>query len=1447
VILSRLLALCGFALLSPSLLPAAVPVDDPVAILRSGYSFQWIGNTGRSVCVANYTANVWTIPYTAEGVEQPATKTPLASGYRALFAAEDKALLEKNRGYTSSEGFRVIRLSDGSTLGDFPGNFYHGGGSPFRTAGGLFALNSPSSTLDLQLLSYPRGADSPSLRTIPNTANSPVRSLLAACDDWVALWGTESQIGNQVVIIYRMSDLTEIRRLTVRWQDGLDGLGAGYGNQLYFRTRGDYRCLDLTTGQVGTILQFDQYSSSRSSQAIDAAADGFWYCSPDSMEVKRYRGNPATGFEIDYRGGSVPSSWYGQLRVSGNLVHLASDSKIRIYDTQASKPKLLPLPVLPPVKEANATIPLPLTLDRVPDRDLTLRIRTIGGCATPGLDYEPLDQLVTFPAGTSTVSVPLQIKDDLVPESFETIGIEFADADGIRLPEPLSRGVVIAGSGLEWREFQFKDSAGTPLQTVDPQLVFTGVIAGPLEYGSPLHLWDRQTGNYRGATEIPSGDYWTTPPVIETPLGLESVSDDNSLTLYRANAVTGATTKRTFTKPPYGATTTLLGSGRVLVKTGGTGYSTPFSTRIYSFDGPADGTDFPMFGEAEPTYFSALSDGNHLVVAWGLNSSPTEPGLSYHIRWYRADTLEIEGEISLETPALLIAIRNGLLLYQDDLTHALDLTTGKIRWSNSGLPAGAATGTHVFGTDCIWEIATGLKVSPPLHYDSRLPDTTQLATYLRSYGPGGMIGRAGISERLPDGTTTTVTRYFDIRTDRQRPGLEWLGSGLRLDEEQAYIPFKSSEAFAGTFSTTVRQTNSGAPSLYRPFAIPASPFAVPCDRQVHLFSLTAPPEDPHEWAKTHPIEVRAEVAGAQPLIRYLSVPREDGTTRLPLHLTRTIPAIKQLNLQPFVMRYCDGLLVMTTGYDYPDVNTDGRVIVVNPTTGAVLLHMKDPAPIYRRAFALDALVQGDRLLVSCTHGPTGRAFVEIYELSTQRLLGSISDPSFFNEAAVFMDSTPTYFALSAASQSRWEKKSTLAVYRWSDLKPVVRKSGGAKSGLGLGVDLKTDRVFAGIRGGTEKDTGMFAQAVGSKVKLSKWPKGTGGQLIAGDPFLYLYDRMGMTRAYDPTTFKEIWSYNGLINGATKGTTRDYAWIDDLTSRIVSVLDGATGAPLASSRLPVGPANRTYTGYAIGAPGQIFFGHDKDVRVVALEDLGDFADTRRWRKQSPLLASLNEDLDGNGQPDFTEYLTRRISPGGLLGSARIEAGALVIENGDAPPADLVSLVEVEVVAGWWYPVAWRSGPAEWTKRALPNGTSADTPVRMRHLPHPTLGWFPPLLSWPPLEVAIPDDGANAVPHATPSFAARSAARVASTGTLSNNGQPLQLVHSGLGWGVEYLRPVGDADPSIAEFSHDLILWLPVEEEDALSTIVEPAGDGWEKVTIRNIGAAERLFFRLRYPN
>jgi hypothetical protein len=1435
-----LIALLGVLLLGLHHLTAEVPVDEPVAFIDAGNHGAWIGATGNAVHLrGGNPTGVWTFPYTPEGTVGAPVSSPAADGYHPLLAGDDKVLLDKDRSLWTSSAFRVMRLTDGAILNQINAPFHHIGGSPRPAPGGWFALGNYGSPASLHFLSYLRGADSPTIRPITTAPGLPAPSLLAVSSEWIALWGTETQVGNKIITLYRLADLAEIHRFTIPWQEGFEGVASAHGGLLYYRTKNDYRCLDVTSGAIAPVFTIEPDSFYRSYQSILADAGGLWFHSPVEPELRHYRGNPAQGFQLDFRG-KFPgqnSEIDADLHLSQGRIHVASSSRTWVFDPLASRPRLLP-PGLPPVREMDAVIPIPLSLDRPAERELSVRFRTAGGSATPGLDYEPIDRTVVFPAGSRKVEVSLRILQDLVAESFETIVFETTDPDGIRLPTAGPGGLSLVSSGLESREIALKGPAGAGLTGASPKLLLEEVILGTVSGDIHLHLWDRRTGAYRGPTEIRPEDYNSSPrvftEVIETGSFLEAtVQTYQTMEILRVDAATGQTlAKRSFTMPSWTLERLPIGGGRVF-STSRIGNDSTLYGRVYALDGPAEGVDFPLFGGLEPGNFTALSDGKRLIFLWRLPSSDTAPGPRQRLRCYDTTTMDIEYELVLNDLPSPFAIRGDLLLCQagyPDKVIALDLPTGTIRWQQENVTGTLVTGnTHMISDAGIWEIATGLKVSSGTPFDSRLPDRLpSLYAFNEIAGPGGiLIGN------------------HDLRADRQRPGLEWLGTQLRPDEEQARIPLRSCEPSNQTLAVGFKRIDAANPNDRRELSFPTTPATVPGDGKIHLHDFHAPPTGLESllYPTTHSIEVRVASPGAVPLVRFLTMRREESTAPLPETLVNKLPAIAALNMPRFQMRFSDGRIVLATGTDYPEVDPDGKIHILDAATGNLLFSMSDPTPMYRRAFAMDATVMGNKLLVLVRHVPTGVRTAEIYDIPSRALLGTIVDPASGKTNPSYLDVSTTHFSLGAASISPWDKKSIVAVFQWSDFRRVLQKTGRTGGGLGNGVDLKNNLLFAGIDGGKADDTGLLAQPVGTKAKIPKPPKGMGGQVIPGDPLLYLMDNNGFTRAYDPATYREVWSIPERITGATHGTERTFAWTQ--RNRDLSVADALTGKALATSRVS-GEGDRPYSLFTavVASPDRLYLNYRNRLISIAPADLGDFADTRRWKNLPPVLASPNEDLDSNGQADFAEYVVRRLLSGGTLGSVRIQGGQVIVGEGATPPVDLVSLAEVEVASGWWYPVAWRDGISPWVTRPLPAGTSDATPLRVRHLPHPTLGWFPPLLSWPPLAVAIAGDDTNALPAPAANLAARSLASSAGDVTTGPESQPLRLVRSGSGWAVEYLRALDEAHPGLLESSTDLVTWTPVADEPPFTISTAPAGPGMEKVVLTVEASDTRRFFRLR---
>lgn len=1423
-----LLAMLGVVVLGLHAVTAEVPLDDPVAVIRSARSIGWVGAEGDSVFVRPYQVDqdqLWRIDYTPEGPVGMPVPFAIPAGFEVWHAAGDQALLAK--GSMQQDSFRVIRLSDGATLGELKDYGRLILDAPRPTPRGLLAMGATGNgdQYGYRLLTYDAASSVPVLKSYFTTPPGSAGNLIGATDEWFALLGTEPTIGNNIITILRTADLSEIRRMTIPWQSGASSVGAASGNLLYFKLRDRFQCLDIASGDLSDVLFIDPATYSIQNHRVAADASGFWFYRGTAPELQLHTGSPAAGFQLAFRGRIKEdyASYHARIHPSGGRCHVFSTNEVQVFDPAFSRPRLT-RQEFPPVREMDATYPVEISLDRAPDREVSVRFRTSGGSATPGLDYDPVDRILTFPAGTRSVTVPLRLKSDLIAESNETIAFEASSPDGIRLPDGDLGGLTLVASGMDHRRIQLNDPLGNPVPWGGVQVVLKEVMLGTVASDLRGHLWDRDTAAFIAVTDLPSA----TPAILETPAGLEAVVRSyQTMEVFRIDPANGRTlARRAFNVPSWIDNAIPIGGGRVFVSYYEGSSATLFG-RIYALDGPAEGTDFPLFGGAYPGSFGATSDGRYLVIGWSATMSwySPPPGPPQRLRWYAADTLEVVHEMEVDFNPSPVAIRGDLLLCQGG--HAVDLVKRKVAWRRPGIGNYSAIGdTHLISPSGVWEIATGLKVAEGYQLDSRLPGDAPVNAHNPVYGTGGII-----------------IGGYDYRADRQRPGLEWLGVKLRPDEEQARMPLRTCEPSAQALTAEFKRLDYANPSDRRELSFPALPVTVPGDGKIHLHDFHAPPEIfvSATFPTTHGVEIRITAPAATPYVRTASLRRENSTAPLPPHLVRKLPAVSALDLPRFQMRYADGRIVLASGSDYPEVDPDGQVHILDATTGALLFSMHDPAPLFRRAFAIDATVQGDKLLVLVRHIPTGIRTAEIYEISTRRLLGTVADPASGKSTPSFLDSSENHFAFGAASLAWWDQKSSAVVYQWSDLKRVFQKSGRAGGGLGNGVDLKGNRFFAGIYGSKPGDFGLVAQPVGAKFKMPKLAKGFGGRLIPGEPLLYLMDRDGITRAFDPTNYREIWSVYGDLTGAVEGTERDFVFID--ATRDLSLRDGGTGVPLATSRLP-GDRSRILSTRAVASPDLIFYGMGKELHSVKPSDLGDFADTRRWQNRPTVLSGPEEDLDGNGQPDFAEYVLHRIPPGGSLGSVRIEGGQVVVEEGDTPPVDLVSLAEAEIAPGWWYPVAWRDGNSPWEKRDLPSAITDATPLRVRHLPHPVLGWFPALLSWPPLAVAIADEGATVPTDPARSAALQLRSSSADTSGFGMDTQPLRVVPGEEAWSVEYLRPVGEAAPAILETSTDLQTWTPVAGDPSFTPVTEPAGSGTEKVILRVQDSETRRFFRLR---
>jgi len=88
----------------------------------------------------------------------------------------------------------------------------------------------------------------------------------------------------------------------------------------------------------------------------------------------------------------------------------------------------------PTVEETDGSVAFTLTLSEAASRDVTVDVTPVGGTATLGADAAVSPRTVTIPAGETTAEVAVDIFDDQLPESDESVVVELANPDGARFP-----------------------------------------------------------------------------------------------------------------------------------------------------------------------------------------------------------------------------------------------------------------------------------------------------------------------------------------------------------------------------------------------------------------------------------------------------------------------------------------------------------------------------------------------------------------------------------------------------------------------------------------------------------------------------------------------------------------------------------------------------------------------------------------------------------------------------------------------------------------------------------------------------------------------------------------------------------------------------------------------------------------------------------------------------
>jgi secreted trypsin-like serine protease len=161
---------------------------------------------------------------------------------------------------------------------------------------------------------------------------------------------------------------------------------------------------------------------------------------------------------------------------------------------------------------------------------LTVNLQ-VRGTATAGTDYNSLPATVTIPAGATSVTVPLIVKDDAVSETTETVVVSVLAGSGYSIDSAATAATVsVADNDAVKSNNHFANRlllSGTSVQT-------TGTNVGATrESGEPVH------GGITGGKSV----WWSWTATSSGPVTISTAgsSFDTTLGVYRGTAVNSLT------------------------------------------------------------------------------------------------------------------------------------------------------------------------------------------------------------------------------------------------------------------------------------------------------------------------------------------------------------------------------------------------------------------------------------------------------------------------------------------------------------------------------------------------------------------------------------------------------------------------------------------------------------------------------------------------------------------------------------------------------------------------------------------------------------------------------------------------------------------------------------------------------------------------------------------
>ena len=202
------------------------------------------------------------------------------------------------------------------------------------------------------------------------------------------------------------------------------------------------------------------------------------------------------------------------------------------------------------VEEGAGQASVEVRLSRARSTVVTVHLATADGSAQAGEDYQQLDELVTFPVGSTFQLVPLVIVDDDQEEGSETLTVSLSNpSSGVPLAEPSSAVLTIWDDDGEVNELDLSvrpgddgNLLGDPVTVTitNGEAVFTNDLPDGPDRGDRLQLEDGSSLYLRGCVDCRNCQVVTGTGVAPSDLGDVQVTGIYPAFSALADAVSGA-------------------------------------------------------------------------------------------------------------------------------------------------------------------------------------------------------------------------------------------------------------------------------------------------------------------------------------------------------------------------------------------------------------------------------------------------------------------------------------------------------------------------------------------------------------------------------------------------------------------------------------------------------------------------------------------------------------------------------------------------------------------------------------------------------------------------------------------------------------------------------------------------------------------------------------------